>query len=132
MRTLHCAGYDGLITNPRDFSFADPIIVKASGGASEKIPWIQLPTIEEGLSSAKALGHTIIVTHRQTESKPYYDLSFKKPHVLCIGGEMRGLSKQVLAYADQWCVIPYGNKEARLSLNAVSALAILSFEKGRQ
>ncbi|HHX07361.1 MAG TPA: RNA methyltransferase [Erysipelothrix sp.] len=132
MRTLYCAGYDGLLTNQRDFEFADPIIVKASGGASEKIPWIQLSNTEQGLALAKSLGHRVIVTHRQSESKPYYDLSFKQPHVLCIGGEMRGLSKQVLDCADEWCVIPYGNQDARLSLNAVSALAILSFEKGRK
>ena len=132
MRTLYCAGYNGLITNQRHLSHVDHILVKSSGGASEKLPWFQVEDAEQTLNKLKVLGHQIIVTHRGEQSQPYYVIDFIQPHVLCIGGEMRGLSKPVLKTADLWCTIPYPNTEARLSLNAVSALAVLSFEKERQ
>lgn len=132
LRTLYCAGYEGLMTLDRDFSMVDSIIVKASAGASEKIEWIMAKDSFQVLNEFKSLGHQIIVSHRSSVSKPYYSIDFASPHILCIGGEKRGLSKPVLDLADQWCTIEYENKDARIALNAVSATAVLAFEMGRQ
>ena len=48
-----------------------------------------------------------------------------------IGGEMRGLSSQVLACADQNIYIPYAN-DFHNALNAAAATAIFAFEVKRQ
>ena len=62
---------------------------------------------------------------------PYTEADFRKPVLLCIGGEMRGLSQAVLKQSDQNIYIPYGS-DFRNALNASAAAAVLGFEVLRQ
>ena len=132
VRTLYCAGYDGILTPWRDYHHLDSVLLKSSAGSLEKLKWYGLSDLEKQLDQLKASGQILIVSHRGEKSRPYYEIDFSQPHILCIGGEKRGLSKLVLDLADIWCNIVYDNKEARIALNAVSATAVLAFEKGRQ
>ena len=55
----------------------------------------------------------------------------KKPLLLIVGGERRGISKSVLEQADIVVKIPYG-RDFRASLSAASATTILGYEIFRQ
>ena len=55
----------------------------------------------------------------------------KKPLLIAIGGEMRGLSAKLLKEIDQNIYIPYAN-DFRNALNAAAATAVLAFEVQRQ
>ena len=62
---------------------------------------------------------------------PYFDVDYKQPILLAVGGEMRGLSKVVLDNIENNIYIPYGN-DFRNALNASSAIAVLGYEVLRQ
>ena len=60
-----------------------------------------------------------------------YDTDCKKPLLLVIGGEKRGITKQMLDSADAIVKIDYG-REFKAALSAASASAVLAFEIMRQ
>jgi TrmH family RNA methyltransferase len=62
--------------------------------------------------------------------KSYWEIDFKQPIALVIGGEADGISERAKVLADEPVHIPMpGGME---SLNAASAAAILLFEVARQ
>jgi 23S rRNA (guanosine2251-2'-O)-methyltransferase len=60
-----------------------------------------------------------------------YEANFKKPLLLIVGGEKRGISSSLLSKADEIVRIEYG-RSFRGSLSAASAATILSYEIYRQ
>ncbi len=130
LRTLYSAGCTGVILRRRDWSHVDSTILKSSAGASEYINWIESDNLQQDLKICKQKGCQIFSAMRK-DAIPYFDQSYKGPMVLAIGGEMRGLSRQVLDETDQNIYIPYAN-DFRNALNASSAVAAISFEVVRQ
>lgn len=68
---------------------------------------------------------------QRSDAIDYFDADFNQPIVLAIGGELRGLSRDVLEQSDQNIVIPYA-RPVRSALNGTSAVAAISFEVVRQ
>jgi 23S rRNA (guanosine2251-2'-O)-methyltransferase len=56
-----------------------------------------------------------------------YEADLKKPLLLIVGGEKRGVCAEIAALADQTVRIDYG-REFRGSLSAASAATVLAFE----
>lgn len=129
MRSLYSAGCDGLIMRPRDWKESGSVIVKSSAGASEYLNVIQMDP-EEAVSACREKGLYVFAAMRR-DAIPYFQADFTKPLLLCIGGEMRGLSSGVLKLVDQNIYIPYAN-DFRNALNAAGASAALGFEVLRQ
>lgn len=129
MRALYCAGCDGLILRPRDWSQCEATILKSSAGAAA---WLNVVLMdpEEAVSQCRECGLTVYAAMRKN-AIPYTEADFRKPVLLCIGGEMRGLSQAVLKQSDQNIYIPYGS-DFRNALNASAAAAVLGFEVLRQ
>lgn len=129
MRSLYSAGCDGLIMRPREWKDAESTILKSSAGASEYIRLVQMDP-QEAVQACKAHGLYVYAAMRK-DAVPYFDADFTRGMLLCIGGEMRGLSSGVLRYVDQNLYIPYAN-DFRNALNAAGASAALGFEVLRQ
>ena len=129
-RTLAAVGCSGLIMPERDFSYSESIILKSSAGASERINWVMSKEPVEDLKRLKQAGLRCVCAYRD-EAVSMYDADFTVPCVICIGGEMRGLSRDVLNESDINMVIPYST-DFRNALNASSAAAAICFEAQRQ
>ncbi len=129
MRSLYSAGCDGLIIRPRSWENAESVILKASAGASEYLNVIMEEPVD-AVEACKARGIYVYAAMRR-DADEYYDADFTKPVLICIGGEMRGLSSAVLKKADRNIYIPYAN-DFRNALNASAAGAVLAFEVFRQ
>lgn len=129
MRALYCAGCDGLILRPRDWSQSEATILKSSAGAAA---WLNVVLMDPGeaVAQCRENGLTVYSAMRRN-AIPYTEADYRKPLLLCIGGEMRGLSQAVLKQTDQNIYIPYGN-DFRNALNASAAAAVLGFEVLRQ
>jgi 23S rRNA (guanosine2251-2'-O)-methyltransferase len=65
------------------------------------------------------------------DSVSAYDADLKKPVLLIVGGEKRGISSSLLQNADTVVRLDYG-REFMQSLSAASAAGILAFEVLRQ
>lgn len=130
MRSLYSAGCNGLILRKRNWDKNESTILKSSAGAFEYLPTILSEDLEHDINLCKENKLHVYAAMRK-DAKAYFDGNYKKPVLLMIGGEMRGLSSKVLKLADENIYIPYAN-DFRNALNAAGAAAVLGFEVMRQ
>ena len=130
MRSLYSAGCNGLILRKRNWDKNESTILKSSAGAFEYLPTILSEDLEQDILLCKQNKLYAYAAMRK-DAKAYFDGNYKKPVLLMIGGEMRGLSSKVLNLADENIYIPYAN-DFRNALNAAGAAAVLGFEVMRQ
>jgi len=130
MRSLYAAGCTGLILRKRDWTNAEAVILKSSAGASEYINVVMSEDLAEEVKWFKSQGIECVAAMRK-DAVPYYEADYKKPVLIAIGGEMRGLSSGVRHEIDRNIYIPYAN-DFRNALNAAGAAAVLGFEVLRQ
>lgn len=130
MRSLYSAGCNGLILKKRDWTNVEPVILKSSAGAFDYINTVLVEDTESMIHTCMDQGLHVYAAMRK-DAKPYFEANFKRPILLMIGGEMRGLSSKSLALADENIYVPYAN-DFRNALNAAGAAAVLGFEVMKQ
>ncbi len=130
MRSLYSAGCTGLILRKRDWSSGEAVVIRSSAGASEYLNVVMSEEPALTVRQLKEKGLRAYAAMRK-DAVEYFEADFTVPLVLCIGGEMRGLSAAVLAECDRNIYIPYAN-DFRPALNAAGASAALGFEVMRQ
>lgn len=130
IRTLYSAGCTGLILRNRDWTNVESTVMKSSAGASEYLSIVTTDDIPNLVRYVKTKGVKCFAAMRK-DAIPCYDANYTGSTLLAIGGEMRGLSKAVLAEMDQNIYIPYAN-DFHMALNAAGASAVLAFEVYRQ
>jgi 23S rRNA (guanosine2251-2'-O)-methyltransferase len=131
IRTLRAAGCDGIFLSKRDWTSAEETLMKSSAGTFDELPILQSDDLGETLKTLKQQGVKIISALRTPFSKPMTSVDLTQGLLLCIGGELRGLSRVVVDATDIAMVIPYPSN-TKVALNAVSATAVLAFEVVRQ
>ena len=129
VRSLYAAGVDGVVLPPRNWMSAAGVVARASAGASELIP-MYTATAEDVITHFKSVGYTVLCAGIR-DSVSVFDGHFPYPVLLVIGGEKRGISRNLLEKADQIVRIDYG-REFRGSLSAASAATVMAFEIFRQ
>ncbi len=129
LRSLSASGVDGIILSKRNWLGASGVVCRASAGASEELP-IFICDDESYVDTFKSNGYKIVCADMDN-SIPMYDANLKKPLLLIVGGEKRGISKSVLTKADTVVSIEYG-RDFPAALSAASAATILAFEIYRQ
>ncbi len=131
IRTLYSAGCTGLILRKRDWSAAESTILRASAGAFEYLNIVLSDDMSASLRQIRESGVSCFAAMRSDRAVPYTEAPLKKPVLLAIGGEMRGLSSGVRKEIDTDIYIPYAN-DFRNALNAAAAAAVLAYEVVRQ
>lgn len=129
LRSLSASGVDGIILSKHNWLGAAGVVCRASAGASEELP-VYICDDESYVDSFKESGYKIVCADMDN-SVPMYDANLKKPLLLIVGGEKRGISKSILSKADTIVSIEYG-REFPAALSAASASTILAFEIYRQ
>lgn len=125
LRSLYAAGCDGILLGERNWMSAAGVVARASAGASESLPVFS----GDPLAAVKALktkGYRIVCAGIRN-SVSLYDADLKKPILLVVGGEKRGISAEMLSLSDQVVCIDYG-RDFRGSLSAASAATVMAFE----
>ena len=129
LRSLYACGADGVILCERNWLSAAGVVARASAGASELFP-VYVSESEEAVSLFHSIGHTVVCADERTDNI-LGQTPLKKPLLLIVGGERRGISRAVLDGADILVKIPYG-RDFRASLSAASAATIMAYEIQRQ
>ena len=129
LRTVYSAGADGIILTRKNWRNAEGIVCRASAGASEAIPQYLLEK-ESDVAFFGKKGYKIVCAEKEN-AVPMYDADLKKPLLLAVGGERRGLSSFLLENADMKVSIEYG-REFKAALSSASAASVLSYEVYRQ
>lgn len=129
LRSLYPCGCDGIILSERNWMSAAGVVCRSSAGASELFKMYKLG--DEGLiETFKNKGYKIVCADERTENI-LGECELKKPLVLIVGGEKRGISRSILSKADTLVKIPY-EREFKASLSAASATTMFSYEIMRQ
>ncbi len=129
LRSLYAFGATGIILPERNWMTAAGVVARASAGASERLPVYTAPP-EDAAKTMKELGYRIVCADTRT-SLLLPDADLKKPILLIIGGERRGISRSLLEQADLLVKIPYG-RSFNASLSAASAADVMGYEIAKQ
>lgn len=129
LRSLYAAGVSGIVLPKRNWLSAAGVVCRSSAGASEALD-IFVTEDDSFVSLFKDLGYKVVCSDLEN-SVSMYDADLKKPLLLIIGGEKRGISASILEKADSVVRIDYGNVFPA-ALSAASAATVLGFEVYRQ
>ena len=129
IRSAACAGAQGVII-PKDRACGvTPAVEKASAGAVETVPVIQVTNLVQALERLKQAGCWAFGLTGEAD-KSIYQADLRGNLVLVVGGEGEGLRPLVRKQCDVLLAIPqYGGVS---SLNASVAGGIVLFEAARQ
>ena len=129
LRSLFPCGCDGIILQERNWLSAAGVVARSSAGASELLPVYKFnPSNTLDLFAEK--GYNIVCADENT-NKILGKCELKKPILLVVGGEKRGISRAVLDRANIKVKIDYA-REFRASLSAASATTMFAYEIMRQ
>lgn len=131
IRTAYTAGVEAIITPMRSIDTMDSVILKASAGASERICWVMSESLSETLLLLKEAKVTIVSALRNSDSTDIFKTDLSMPVCICIGGEKRGLSKEVIEHTDVFSHIEYPT-DVKVALSATAAATIYIYEVVRQ
>lgn len=129
LRSLYAAGVNGVILPPRNWMNAAGVVAKSSAGASERLPLL-VAEPELLLQHFHTAGYKILSAGIRN-SVSVFDEPFRFPILLIVGGEKRGISRQLLDGSDAIVRIDYG-RDFRGSLSASASCAVLAFELYRK
>ncbi|HLI50825.1 MAG TPA: RNA methyltransferase [Thermomicrobiaceae bacterium] len=133
IRALYAGGVDGLLLRERDWSRVDGVIARASAGASERFATALIESSRQALDLGRRAGLRVVcaVSAATPDAISHYRADLTGELLLIIGGELRGISREVVREADARVVISYG-RPFRQSLGLVAATSALVFEAARQ
>ena len=129
LRSLYACGASGIILSERNWLSAAGVVARSSAGASERFR-VFVAEPSEAVEIFHQRGYTVVCADERTDNV-LHETTLKKPLLLIVGGERRGISKSVFEQADVVVKIPYG-RDFRASLSAASAATILGYEILRQ
>lgn len=129
IRSLYACGVDGILLDERNWLTAAGVVARSSAGASERLPmFVSAP--ENTISLFHEKGYRVVCADERTDVL-LHEAKLKKPILLIVGGERRGISRAIIDQADLLVKIAYG-RPFDASLSAASAATILGYEIFRQ
>ncbi len=129
LRSLYACGCDGIILPERNWLSAAGVVARSSAGASELFPVFN----SDALAAADIFhkkGYKIICADERTDNI-LGKCVLEYPILLIVGGEKRGISKELLNKTDMLVKIDYA-REFRASLSAASATTMFAYEIMKQ
>ena len=125
VRSIYASGADGIILPPRNWMGVAGVVARSSAGASELID-MYISSSDKAIEYFKNAGYTVVCAGiRNSES--IFDADLKKPLLVILGGEKRGISAGTLDKADKIVRIDYGSS-FKGSLSTAAATAVFAFE----
>ncbi len=105
-------------------------IAKVALGAEKFVAFESVTTTWRILKKLKDGGYNIVALEQTKKSINYSEYKPKFPVALVLGNEVKGLSKDILKYCDNFIEIPMKGKKE--SLNVSVAGGIVAYEISRQ
>ena len=129
LRSLYATGCSGIILPERNWMSAAGVVARSSAGASEMFKIYKAdPLVAAEIFKSK--GYKIVCADERTDNV-LGTCELKKPLLLIVGGEKRGISRALVDNADILVKINYA-REFKASLSAASATTMFAYEIMRQ
>ena len=114
---------------PEGIPFHHP---KAAAGSRRWVKTKNHPDTKSAFDFLHEQGHTIVVAHPCETATDFRDYDYTKPTALVMGSELRGLSDEAIANADQAIVIPMQGMVQSLNVSVSAALILYEAERQRK
>lgn len=128
-RSAECAGVNGLILPAKGGAAINADAVKTSAGALLRIPTSKVTNLKIPIFYMLEAGFQIIGATEKGDTS-IYDINYKKPTVIILGSEEKGISPAVRSLCTAEAKIPMMGEIG--SLNVSVAAAIVMYEAVRQ
>jgi 23S rRNA (guanosine2251-2'-O)-methyltransferase len=129
MRSAAAAGAQGLII-PRDRACPlSPAVAKSAAGALGVLSICRVTNLTDALTRCKEVGLWALAAHTKG-APPHWELDLRRPLVLVVGSEHKGVGQRLLNACDMFATLPL--TAGMDSLNASVAAGVLLFEIVRQ
>ena len=129
LRTIECAGADGVFIPERRAVGLTETVAKSSAGASEYVKTAKVTNVNRLIDELKTHNIWVIGTSGNAPMS-YTDWDFNQPCALILGGEGKGLHRLTAEKCDALVKIPMRGKIE--SLNVSVACGVILFEAERQ
>ncbi len=129
VRSIYAAGANALLLPPRNWMTAAGVVARASAGASEMMP-MYITNSNDIIHIFRQAGYRIVCADIKN-SVSVYEADLRRPLLLIVGGEKRGITHELLRAADAIVRLDYG-REFPAALSAASASSILAYGALRQ
>ncbi len=127
MRTAEAAGFEAVFMAPGTVDAFAPKVVRAGMGAHFRLPIYEV-SWDEFRTQVNAYHWNVYLA--DMAGKPCWDVQFRPPLALIIGGEAEGAGAEAHRVTTQMVSIPMQGRAE--SLNAAVAGAVLMYEAARQ
>ncbi len=124
-RSAECSGASAIILPEHNSAPVTPVAIKTSAGALKHIPVVKIKNLSNALQKLKDEGYWVVGTAMDAPNS-YYEENLKKPLVLVIGSEGKGMRPSTRKQCDILIKIPMRGKIE--SLNASVSAGIVLFE----
>ncbi len=128
-RTAECVGAHAIIVPEKGSASINSDAIKTSAGALHKIPVCRAKSLMKAVTFLKQSGLNVYAASEKSADN-YYEADFTVPTALIMGAEDRGISADLMKWADGQVKIPMVGEIA--SLNVSVAAGVLLFETLRQ
>lgn len=129
LRTAEVFGVDGVILPKHRAAGVTGAVLRVASGAAEHLPVARATNLAACLDRLKPLGYWVCAADVEG-GQPLAHADFRRPLVLVVGGEHRGVRPGVQEHCDMLVTIPMGGRVG--SLNASVAAGIILYEVQRQ
>ena len=129
IRSIYASGASGIVVPERNWMGVSGVVARSSAGTSELIK-MQVASTSNAIKIFKKRGYKVICAGIR-DSKSLYSMDLKRPLLVILGGEKRGISREILDESDEMVRIDYG-RAFNGSLSTAASTAIFAFEILRQ
>lgn len=130
IRTAHAAFSGGVILSKGCCDLYNPKIVRATMSGIFSVPVVQGISAKEAVETFSKNGYSTVAGALVDNSIDLYDLDLRGKHLIIIGNEGNGVTKETLSMCDKVVKIPM-HPDAE-SLNAAVAGSVMMYEHYRQ
>jgi 23S rRNA (guanosine2251-2'-O)-methyltransferase len=131
LRTAEALGAQAVLLKKHVWNFDGVAVSRASSGAFERLPLVQIENAAKELAPLQRLGikfYGSIAGAKRT----IYDLDLQGPVLLAIGGERRGLSGALREMCDGFARIPMRAGAGSLSLSHAATIVMAEVMRQRR
>lgn len=130
MRTMEALAYHQLHNIQNEELLATNRITQ---GADKWLDIINWDKTTECIQELKDNGYKIVVTHLTADAKPITEIDFtSQKTAICFGNERDGISKELLALADENCILPMEGFTQSYNISVASAIALQKIKDQRE
>jgi len=129
VRTAEAAGASGLVALPGSADAFAPKALRSAMGSAFRLPMVTDVAPDELITACRMAGITVAATAADAP-QVYSDYDWRRPTLVILGNEARGVSPNLSAQGDVRLRIPLHPPVE--SLNVAAAVAVILFEAARQ